>query len=101
MTRVPVYFGPPARPLFGWLHTPVAAPKTGEAIVICQPLGHEYISAHRSMRHLADRLAARGIPALRFDYDGTGDSAGTDEDPDRLTAWLGSIREAIAYVRDQ
>jgi pimeloyl-ACP methyl ester carboxylesterase len=36
---------------------------------------------------------------LRFDYDGTGNSAGADEDPDRLAAWLSSIREAMALVR--
>jgi len=36
---------------------------------------------------------------LRFDYDGTGDSAGDDTDPDRLQAWIDSVREAIECLR--
>jgi len=97
--RTPLYFGPASRPLFGWYHEPVGKVRSALAAVICPPLGHEYINSHRSLRHLADRCAAAGVPALRFDYDGTGNSAGADEDPDRLAAWLSSIREAMAQVR--
>jgi alpha-beta hydrolase superfamily lysophospholipase len=57
------------------------------------------MSVHRTYRHLAERLAANGFPALRFDYDGTGDSAGTTEDPKRMRAWVGSIDLAIAEAR--
>jgi len=39
------------------------------------------MAVHRTYRHLADRLTARGLPTLRFDYDGTGDSAGESDDP--------------------
>jgi hypothetical protein len=35
-------------------------------------VGHEYTRAHCSLRHLADRLALAGMPALRFDYHGIG-----------------------------
>ena len=97
--RTPFYFGPASRPLFGWYHEPVAKVRRALAMVICPPLGHEYVNSHRSLRHLADRCAAAGVPTLRFDYDGTGNSAGADEDPDRLAAWLSSIREAMAQVR--
>lgn len=97
--RTPLYFGPASRPLFGWYHEPVGKVRSALAMVICPPLGHEYVNSHRSLRHLADRCAAAGVPALRFDYDGTGNSAGADEDPDRLAAWLSSIREAMAQVR--
>lgn len=65
------------------------------AVVICNPLGFEAIRAHRSIRHLADQLSSAGFPTLRFDYHGTGDSAGADEDPDRVEAWLGSLEAAI------
>jgi alpha-beta hydrolase superfamily lysophospholipase len=97
--RTPFYFGPASRPLFGWYHEPVGKVRSALAMVVCPPLGHEYVNSHRSLRHFADRCAAAGVPTLRFDYDGTGNSAGADEDPDRLAAWLSSIREAMAQVR--
>jgi dienelactone hydrolase len=37
---------------------------------------------------------------LRFDYDGTGDSAGDDADPDRVASWLASVRSALEVVRE-
>ena len=70
-----------------------------EGLVLCNPFGSEALSAHRSLRHFADAAAAVGIPALRFDYDGTGDSAGTDHDPGRLMAWLRSVHDAIDELR--
>jgi alpha/beta superfamily hydrolase len=85
--------------LFGWYHdAPTAAPRDTVA-VICQPVGYEYTRAHRSLRHLADRLARRGIPALRFDYHGIGDSSGSDLDHGRLDAWRDSIVAAIREAK--
>ncbi|HEX8172039.1 MAG TPA: alpha/beta fold hydrolase [Thermoanaerobaculia bacterium] len=100
LTRRPLYFGPPERSLFGWYHAPADVPRSDLAIVICAPLGHEYVNSHRAMRHLADKLARAGVPALRFDYDGAGDSAGSDEEPERLAAWLASIEEAMRTLRE-
>ena len=48
---------------------------------------------------LADRLAEAGLACFRFDYDGTGDSAGQQNDPDRVEAWLSSIRCAMELVQ--
>jgi alpha-beta hydrolase superfamily lysophospholipase len=90
----PLYFGPPQRPLFGWLHAAAAAATPHIGVVICNPFGNEAVCAHRSLRHLAERAAGTGIPTLRFDYDGSGDSAGHDFDPDRLAAWLTSVQVA-------
>lgn len=89
----------PARTLFAWYHAPAAGGAADRVAVICPPLLSEYTRSHRSLRHLADRLARRGIPALRFDYDGCGDSPGTDLDPDRLAAWQASIRMAMRHAR--
>jgi predicted alpha/beta hydrolase len=102
----PRYF---AHGLFGWLHQPQPGPGTGQvlgtgvgqvAAVICPPIGPEYTRAHRTLRHLADRLAQAGIPAVRFDYEGTGDSAGDDGAPGRLEAWRRSIAAAVTAARD-
>lgn len=37
---------------------------------------------------------------MRFDYDGTGDSAGDDTDPGRVAAWRDSIGEAMHTLRE-
>lgn len=89
--------GTPA--LMGWLHSaPLAiAPRVGA--VICPPFGYEAVCARRSLTALAAAFAGVGVPTLRFDYHGTGDSAGDDLDPDRVAAWQASIDAAIAEVR--
>lgn len=71
----PFYFGDKQKRLFGVYHPPNAAPRDC-GVVLCQPLHEEYAFSHRAMRGLAIRLAKEGIPSLRFDYYGSGDSAG-------------------------
>ena len=85
--------------LFAWLHP--GRPGCGRAVVLCPPVGHEQVHSHRAWRHLAEAVAPAGFPVLRFDYHGTGDSAGTDEDPDRLATWRQNVRDAVAWVRRQ
>lgn len=95
----PCFFGPQERPLFGWVHpTPEPSPL---GLVICNPLGYEAVCSHRSVLGFATEAASNGIPALRFDYDGTGDSAGDDLDPGRLEGWLQSIRSAVQMLKNQ
>ncbi len=79
----------------GWFH-PAAG---GRGVVICNPHGYEELCVHRPLIKLADGLAEAGLPTLRFDYHGTGDSAGDDEDPARVRAWLDSIAHAVAWMR--
>jgi dienelactone hydrolase len=67
--------------------------------VIVPPFGYEAICAHRTLKHLAEDIAGAGFIALRFDLDGTGDSAGDDTDNDRMEAWLASIGDACDLVR--
>jgi alpha-beta hydrolase superfamily lysophospholipase len=96
--RTPCYFGEDGRTLFGWNHLPQNAATIGAAVV-CPPLGHEYMSSHRTLRHLADRLAASGIAVLRFDYEGTGNSGGEESDPHQFPRWIASVRDAAAELR--
>jgi alpha-beta hydrolase superfamily lysophospholipase len=98
-STVPVVFGPPDRALVGFYHAAEVSRARATAVVLCNPLGFEAMSAHRTYRHLAERLAAHGVATLRFDYDGTGDSSGRSDDPDRMIAWLGSIHVAVREVR--
>ncbi len=93
-------FGRADGQLLGFYHPPALALGRAPAVVLCNPLGYEAMSAHRTLRHLAERLADAGFPALRFDYQGTGDSAGHSGDPDRIATWIGDIRSAIRELRD-
>lgn len=95
----PLFFGSESSPLFGWLHRSPVDMAGSLGLVLCNPFGFEEICAHRSLRHLAETAAAAGIPTLRFDYPGCGNSAGTDRDPDRLAAWTASIHLAVDALR--
>jgi alpha-beta hydrolase superfamily lysophospholipase len=97
--RHPMYFGADPQSLFGWYHHSPRAIARDCVAVLCAPVGPEYTRSHRTLRHLADRLARSGVPALRFDYHGIGDSAGADDDADRLGHWKRSIGEAAAHAR--
>ena len=87
-TAQPIYFGTAKCRLFGWLH-PAAKAEIG--VVLCQPFGYEAICAHRGTRAFAEAIAAAGMPALRFDYLGTGDSAEIDPQADQLEAWTRDV----------
>lgn len=96
----PLYFGGEEAPtLFGWLHRPLSGSLAGVGLVICNPFGFEEVCAHRSLRHLAQAAANVGVPALRFDYAGCGNSAGDEFGPDTLQAWTRSIHAAIDCLR--
>jgi alpha-beta hydrolase superfamily lysophospholipase len=94
----PFYFGGSSRPLFGVLHDARGA-RRRPGVVVCPPFGQEALRAHRSLRELASRLAEAGFPALRFDYGGSGDSAGEPEDA-RLEGWVEDAVVAIGEVRE-
>ena len=95
------YFGSPALRQFGWFHD--AEPRLGRAaVVLCPPYGLETLSAHRTLREMALRLAHAGFPALRFDYVSTGDSAGGELDEvDAVPVLLESIERAVDAARER
>ena len=89
----PFMFGPAARRLFGVFHPADERRATRSAVLLCAPFGHEALRVHRFYRVLADRLSRQGVAVLRFDYFGTGDAGGDDEDGD-LDGWAQDIAEA-------
>ncbi len=98
MKATPVWFGPPARPLFGFVHCPAGGRARG-TVVMCGPLGRELANAQPALQALADQLAGAGVAVLRFAYAGTGDSAGDTDGPARVPDWLASIDEAVSFAR--
>ncbi|MDK9557685.1 alpha/beta hydrolase [Marinobacter sp. M216] len=92
------YFGPSESYLFGAFH-PRQGASRNEAIVLCNPFGQEYLRAHKSIRRLAINLASLGYPVLRFDYRGTGDSAG-DISGVSADQWVTDIGHAIQELQD-
>lgn len=94
---LPVYFGR----CFGFLHRPAPAVARGRGVVLCGPNGYEALCVNRPWRRFAEMLAKAGLPTLRFDYPGCGDAPESDEDPERVRAWLDGIRDAIAFLRQQ
>ncbi len=92
------WFGPRERRCFAWVHVPRGDLATG-AVVLCPPLGKEVTSTYSTYRRVAHLLAERGMLAVRIAYDGTGDSAGGDDDPGRVAAWLSSIEHAVELAK--
>ncbi len=98
----PFFFGQSQRPLFGIYHAPKADARERSqpsGVVICPPIGQEYMRTHRALRQLALQLNKAGLHALRFDYSGIGDSAG-DNSEAALDAWLDDTRAAIDELKD-
>jgi alpha-beta hydrolase superfamily lysophospholipase len=95
----PTFIGGPERSLFCWHHAPSAGRRRGAGVLICPPLGYEYMSSYRTLRILAEELAELGFDALRLDYDSTGNSYDSCEDADRVDAWVRSIRSGLDETR--
>jgi pimeloyl-ACP methyl ester carboxylesterase len=90
----PLLFGDAAQRLYGTYHMPRTPGPDGIGVVLCNPVLHEYAASHRPFCVLAERLAHSGVHALRFDYHGTGDSAGEGEEAD-VDRWIANIGHAI------
>jgi len=94
---VPIAFGEADTRCFGWYHSP-SAPVRATGVVLCRPIGYEGTCAYETFTQLAERLADDGFAVIRFDYHGTGDSIGSDADPDRVAAWQACITAALDEV---
>lgn len=97
LTRIPFYIEAGKDVLLVWCHLPETP--TNHAIIICPPVGHEFINSYRGLRHLADEIAKAGITAFRIEYQGIGDSSGLDTDPDRLQKWQESIELVNNFIQ--
>jgi|GEM_PF-1293744 len=98
----PTFFGEPHQQLFGALHQARGCKSAANrTVVICPPIGQEYIRTHWCLRLLARQLARKGINVLRLDYRGIGDSAGVNEETTSITHWYQDVHTAIDYACEQ
>ena len=68
------FFGPKDQQLFGAFHEASGSGERG--VVLAYPGPQEYMQCHYAYRLLATQLSRDGCAVLRFDWSGTGDSAG-------------------------
>jgi alpha/beta superfamily hydrolase len=99
VTAQPLYFSSGAYRVFGWLHLPSGELPAPMGLVICNPFGFEAMSAHLSIRAFAEAAADLGIPTLRFDYGGTGDSEDLAPGADQLDAWSQDVTAAVQELQ--
>ena len=93
------YFGDPDDQLFATYHPPEGDRTRDRAVLLCYPGQQEYRHAHWTFRKLAMQLAAQGFHVMRFDYAGTGDSAG-DPPSHAMARWANDIATAAAELRE-
>jgi alpha-beta hydrolase superfamily lysophospholipase len=93
------YFSSGDHQLFGWLHRPSLPERPSLGLVICKPFGYEAVCSHRGIRALAQAAAQAGVPTLRFDYSGTGDSADIDPRADQLQLWSDDVVAAVGELQ--
>ena len=95
---IPLFFGPPERRKYGVFQPAIGVGNKGRAVVICDALFDEALCAHRAIRFAADGMAKTRWSSLRFDYFGTGDSAGETSDFS-ITQALIDIEDAVEELK--
>lgn len=93
------FFGSSERPLLGVYHPPIGRTARGQGVVLCYPMGQEYMRSHRAFRQLANLLARKGFHVFRFDYYATGDSAGESHEAS-VAEWVANVGQAIEELKD-
>jgi pimeloyl-ACP methyl ester carboxylesterase len=93
------FFGEASKQLLGIYHPPRGAGVGDRGVLLCYPGPQEYMRTHWAFRNLADLLTRAGLHVFRFDYYGTGDSAGAS-DAGSLAQWLDDVALAAAELQD-
>ncbi len=97
----PLFFGTGDTRLYGVFHPAQGRTTRNASVVIClPPQYHECVDSLRALRLLAGRLARQGYPVLRFDWFGTGDSAGEIEGAS-LERWVADIDDAVKTAKSE
>lgn len=91
--EAPIVFHCGGEPLLGIVHHGAAGARVGVLIVVGGP---QYrVGSHRQFVLLARHFAAAGVPAMRFDYRGMGDSGGAYAGFESLDADIAAAIDAF------
>lgn len=93
-----LFFGEKNRQLLGFHHVPAGKAKP-VAVLCCHPSPQEYMRTYRAVKNLAEGLSRAGMHVMRFDWSGTGDSAGRLRDA-RLETWQQDLTVAAEELLD-
>jgi exosortase A-associated hydrolase 2 len=96
----PLLIESPRGALYAVYHPADAEDTASTAALFCHAFGEERKSSALTMSRLARAVAAAGLPALRFDYYGTGDSEGEFVEADVHTR-LEDIQTAADCLREK
>ncbi len=95
----PMFFGDSKRKLYGVYDAPGGPQRRSHAVLLCYPGVQEYGTSLWGFRRLSAMLAQAGHHVLRFDYFGTGDSAGRVEEG-AVDTWIADIQQAALELKD-
>ncbi len=95
----PCHFGSSDAPLFGVFYPAKVRPGRSRAVLLCYPGPEEYMRVHWAFRNLTHALVKTGFAVFKFDYSGTGDSAGSSDEVN-VDAWRRDIIVAAEELGD-
>jgi pimeloyl-ACP methyl ester carboxylesterase len=95
----PYYFGNSDRQLYGVYDTPRSNTFRDAGVLLCYPIGQEYMRSHWASRQLVSQICRSGLHCMRFDYFGTGDSAGMGYKTE-LGQWQSDVNTGLAEFND-
>ena len=93
------YFGDSDKPLYGVYDPPRSSTILDEGVLLCYPLAQEYMRSHWAFRQLVSQLVKTGFHCMRFDYFGSGDSAGSSIDGS-MDQWHSDVDTGLTELRD-
>jgi len=95
----PFYFGDSDKQLYGVYDPPRSNTLSDTGVLLCYPMAQEYMRCHWANRQLVNRLSRAGMHCMRFDYYGTGDSAGMSSDAD-IDQWRFDVNTGLTEFKD-
>lgn len=95
----PYFFHTAAQPLLGLYGPPQSAQPRNEGVLLCSPVGHEYVRCYRALKQLGDQLMLADFHVFRFDFSCLGDSWGSFEEAS-LQQWRSDLATALREFQD-
>ena len=96
---VPSYLPLDPHPALVFVHLPLRTPYLSTGVLICPPFGWEEVCSYRARRTWAQTLAHAGLPTVRLDLPGSGDSGGSPRSAGLLDLWTSALHSTAEWLR--